>query len=106
MEGVAPLSRLRRLNLSFNKLTRVDGLSQLQLLEYLELGKNFISGLDGLANNTSNRFCLLSELYLYSNQLTAFPPNLSFALLKVLNLNRNQDLSQLALGYCPLLEIL
>ena len=42
----------------------------MQLLEYLELGKNFISGLDGLANNPSNRFCLLAELYLYSNQLT------------------------------------
>lgn len=67
MEGVQSLTRLRRLNLSFNKLTKIEGLSSLQLLEYLELGKNFISGLEGLANNSANRFCLLSELYLYSN---------------------------------------
>ncbi len=32
------------------------------------------------------------------------PPNLSYMQLKILNLNRNQDLSHFAMGYCPLLE--
>lgn len=67
MEGLESLTRLRRLNLSFNKLTKLESLNSLQLLEYLELGKNFISSMDPLANNPSNRFCFLQELYLYSN---------------------------------------
>jgi hypothetical protein len=37
------------------------------MLEYLELGKNFISNMDHLVNNPANRFCFLTELYLYSN---------------------------------------
>jgi Leucine-rich repeat (LRR) protein len=76
------------------------------MLEYLELGKNFISNMDHLVNNPSNRFCFLTELYLYSNQLTSIPHNLSYMQLKVLNLNRNQDLTLFSLGYCPLLESL
>jgi Leucine-rich repeat (LRR) protein len=47
------------LNLSFNKLTKIEGLNNLQLLENLELGKNFISTMDHLINNASNRFCFL-----------------------------------------------
>jgi hypothetical protein len=59
------------------------------MLEYLELGKNFISNMDHLVSNASNRFCFLTELYLYSNQLVNVPPGLSYIQLKVLNLNRN-----------------
>ena len=79
MEGLYALTKLRRLNLSFNKLTKIEGLNSLQMLEYLELGKNFISGMDGFANNPSNRFSMLTELYLYSNQFMNVPANMSFA---------------------------
>jgi len=48
-------------------LTKIEGLNSLQLLEYLELGKNFISQMDHLVNNPSNKFTFLQELYLYSN---------------------------------------
>ena len=78
MEGLQSLTKLRRLNLSFNKLTKIEGLNNLQLLENLELGKNFISTMDHLINNASNRFCYLQELYLYSNQLMNVPLGLSF----------------------------
>lgn len=53
-----------------------------------------------------NPFSQLTELYLYINQIKRLPTNLSFAQLKVLNLNRNQDLQTLHMGYCPLLETL
>mmetsp|Transcript_8436 Transcript_8436/g.11633 ORF Transcript_8436/g.11633 Transcript_8436/m.11633 type:complete len:109 (+) Transcript_8436:1456-1782(+) len=43
---------------------------------------------------------------MYINRLRAFPRNLSLPQLKVLNLNQNADLSELDLGYCPLLETL
>ena len=62
--------------------------------------------MDHMANNASNRFCFLQELYLYSNQLMNVPPGLSFLQLKILNFNRNQDLSHFSLGYAPLLETL
>jgi|APCry1669190288_1035285.scaffolds.fasta_scaffold558185_1 Leucine-rich repeat (LRR) protein len=48
------------------------------MLEYLELGKNFISNMDHLVNNLSNKFSFLTELYLYSNQLMNVPANLSY----------------------------
>ena len=100
------MTKLRRLNLSFNKITKVEGLNNLQMLEFLELGKNFISSMDHLVSNASNRFCFLQELYLYSNQLMNVPLGLSYLQLKILNLNRNQELSHFSLGYCPLLETL
>lgn len=34
------------------------------------------------------------------------PTNMSFMQLKVLNLNRNQELSHFTFGYCPIMEIL
>jgi Leucine-rich repeat (LRR) protein len=51
----------------------------------------------------SNKFSLLTELYLYMNYIEKMPI-LQLASLRVLNLNRNQELKQLRLGYCPLLE--
>ena len=74
------------------------------MLEVLELGKNQISNVDLLQG--TNQFPMLTELYLYINQIKRLPTNLSFAQLKTLNLNRNQDLQSLHLGYCPLLETL
>lgn len=52
----------------------------------------------------SNPFSQLTELSLFINNIAKLPTNLSFAQLKVLNLNRNQELSTLHLGFCPLLE--
>lgn len=43
---------------------------------------------------------------MYINQIKRLPANLSFPQLKVLNLNRNQDLQTLHMGYLPLLETL
>jgi len=60
------------------------------MLEVLELGKNQISNVDLLHGN--NQFPMLTELYLYINQIKRLPPNISFPQLKILNLNRNQDL--------------
>jgi len=40
MEGLTSLSKLRRLNLSFNRISKLEGLSNCQMLEFLELGKN------------------------------------------------------------------
>ena len=77
MEGISSLSKLRRLNLSFNKITSIDNtLDSLTFLEYLELGKNFISILDSIP---SHKLLFLTELYLYSNQIQSLPKNLSFA---------------------------
>lgn len=78
MEGLNSLANLRKLNLSFNKITNIEGLNSLQMLEYLELGKNFISGIDPLVNNPSNRLAFLTELYLYANQLMNLPADFSF----------------------------
>ena len=39
IEGVSMLVKLRVLNLSFNKITKIEGLQNLQMLEVLELGK-------------------------------------------------------------------
>jgi len=40
MEGLVALTKLRTLNLSFNRITKLEGISTLQLLEMLELGRN------------------------------------------------------------------
>lgn len=88
MEGLASLTRLRKLNLSFNKIQKIEGIANLLVLEYLELGKNFISDVSTLLSQ-GNRLTCLSELYLYSNQLSSLPRDFSFPQLKILNLNRN-----------------
>ena len=87
IEGVSTLTKLRKLNLSFNKIQKLEGLSTLTTLEVLELGKNQISNVDLLQG--TNQFPMLTELYLYINQIKRLPTNLSFAQLKILNLNRN-----------------
>ena len=66
MEGLEKMGKMRRLNLSFNKLTEINErvLSNMTFLEYLELGKNFISSIDCLP---THKLLMLQELYLYSN---------------------------------------
>ena len=68
---------LRKLNLSFNKLTKVEGLSTLLLLEVLQLGKNLITNADMLQG--PNPFSQLTELSLFINNIAKLPTNLSFA---------------------------
>ena len=105
MEGLTSLAKLRRLNLSFNQISKLEGLSNCQMLEFLELGKNQINNVDAL-QTAQNKFVYLSELYLYINKLRGFPRQLNLPQLKILNLNKNTDLRELELGYCPLLETL
>lgn len=100
---MSQLAQLRSLNLSFNRVTKLEGIHNLYLLEVLELGKNYISDVDALVSNL-NPLIHLQELYLYMNELRSLPLNLSFPQLKTLNLNRNQDLGKLSLSYCPLLD--
>lgn len=73
------------------------------MLEIIELGKNYISDSDSLQSNM-NKFPNLQELYIYLNELRSLPKNLSFPQLKIVNLNRNQDLASVSFGYCPCLE--
>ena len=51
MEGLSMLVKLKNLNLSFNKITKIEGVQNLLMLEVLELGKNHISDVDALAMN-------------------------------------------------------
>ena len=51
MEGLSMLVKLKSLNLSFNKITKIEGVQNLLMLEVLELGKNHISDVDALAMN-------------------------------------------------------
>ena len=97
--------QLRDVNLSFNRITKLEGIQNLHLIEVLELGKNYISDVDALVT-TLNPLTHLQELYLYMNELRSLPKDLSFAQLRTLNLNRNQDLAALTLSYCPLLDYL
>ena len=103
MENLSQLAKLRSLNLSFNRITKIEGIQNLHLLEVLELGKNYISDADALQSNM-NKFCHLQELYIYMNQIRTLPQKMSFPMLKLLNVNRNQDLGSLSLDYCPFLE--
>jgi len=48
MENFSKLVKLRNLNLSFNRITKIEGLQNLQMLEIIELGKNYISDSDSL----------------------------------------------------------
>lgn len=48
MENMTSLGKLKVLNLSFNRITKIEGLANLKVLEVLELGKNFISDTDAL----------------------------------------------------------
>lgn len=73
------------------------------MLQVLELGKNYISHADSL-QSSNNKLSNLQELYLYLNELRSLPNNLSFPQLKIVNLNRNQDLASISFGYCPSLE--
>lgn len=66
MEGLEKMGKMRRLNLSFNKLTDISEkiLANMTFLEYLELGKNFISGIETIP---THKLLMIQELYLYSN---------------------------------------
>ena len=97
------MTKLRRLNLSFNRITKLEGLSNCQMIEFLELGKNQINNADALQSG-QNKFVFLTELYLYINRLRSVPRQLNFPQLKVFNLNQNAELRELDIGYCPLLE--
>lgn len=72
MEGLTSLTKLRRLNLSFNNIGKLEGLSNCQMLEFMELGKNRIMSIDAL-QTPQNKFIFLTELYLYINQIRSFP---------------------------------
>jgi Leucine-rich repeat (LRR) protein len=48
IEGVSSLHRLKDLNLSFNRITKIEGLQNNFMLEIIELGKNYISDVDAL----------------------------------------------------------
>ena len=48
MENMSSLVKLKVLNLSFNRITKIEGISNLKQLEVLELGKNYISDTDAL----------------------------------------------------------
>lgn len=87
MEGFSALTKLRRLDLSFNQIKKLEGVSSLQMLEFLELGKNQIDSVDAL-NSPNNKLVFLTELYLYMNSIKSFP-KLSLPQLRSLNLNRN-----------------
>ena len=103
IEGLTSLTKLRKLNLSFNMIKKLEGIMTLQLLEFLELGKNQIESVEAL-QSPNTKLVFLTELYLYMNKIKSLP-KLSLAQLKYLNLNRN-DLKSIQLGYCPLLEII
>lgn len=90
MNGLASLKNLRVLNLSFNRITALQGISSLYYLQHLDLGKNYIASADALID-VANPLLHLQEVYLYMNELRSFP-RLSLPQLKILTLNRNQDL--------------
>ena len=71
------MTELRSLNISFNRLTRLEGISSLKKLTFLELGKNFIQNVDALVD-INNPLLHLHELYLYMNELRSLPTDLSF----------------------------
>jgi Leucine-rich repeat (LRR) protein len=48
MEGLTSLTKLRKLDLSFNKIGKMEGIMALHLLEHLELGKNLLTDVDCL----------------------------------------------------------
>jgi protein phosphatase 1 regulatory subunit 7 len=64
IENVSMLSKLKVLNLSFNKITKVEGIAGLAMIEVIELGKNYISDVDALG---VCKLPMLQELYLYMN---------------------------------------
>ena len=77
MEGLTSLTKLRKLDLSFNKIGKLEGTMTLHMLEIIELGKNLLTDADSI-QSPNNRLIFLTELYLYDNQLRALPKNLSF----------------------------
>ena len=101
IQNLSQCTRLRKLNLSFNRIAKIEGLSNLLCLETLELGKNQIRNCDLLSQ--SKNFPLLQELYLYMNYISKIPL-LSMPSLRILNVNRNAELTDLHCGYCPMLE--
>ena len=88
MEGLSSLTKLRKLDLSFNKIAKLEGILTNHMLEIIELGKNLLTDVDCI-QSPNNRLIFLSELYLYDNQLRSLPKGLTFPQLKVLNINRN-----------------
>jgi Leucine-rich repeat (LRR) protein len=72
------MTELKSLNLSFNRITKVEGIQNLIKLQILELGKNYISDIDNL-QSSYNPLVHLQELHLYINEIRNLPPSLSFA---------------------------
>ena len=66
IENLSQLQKLKHLNLSFNRISKIEGLQNLHMLEILELGKNYISDTDAL-QSTMNKYSHLQELYIYMN---------------------------------------
>ena len=58
MEKLSQLTQLKNLNLSFNRITKIEGIQSLHMLEVLELGKNYISDTDALQSSV-NKFAHL-----------------------------------------------
>ena len=77
IENLSSLEDLRVLNLSFNRVTKVEGIVNLKRLEVLELGKNYISDTDALQSQL-NPLAYLQELYLYMNEIRSLPPSMVF----------------------------
>ena len=48
MENMSQLVSLKVLNMSFNRITKIEGIQTLKKLEVLELGKNYISDCDAI----------------------------------------------------------
>jgi len=66
MEGLASLTKLRKLDLSFNRIAKIEGILTMHMLEIIELGKNLITDADCI-QSPNNRLIFLNELYLYDN---------------------------------------
>ncbi|MBK8721888.1 MAG: leucine-rich repeat domain-containing protein [Saprospiraceae bacterium] len=66
------LKSLTNLDLSFNKITKIDGLSELKSLTILFLPYNKITKIEGLSE-LRNLSWNLTNLYLTNNEITKIP---------------------------------
>ena len=87
MHRISELSNLESLNLSLNKISKIEGLKNMTNLNYIDLSGNKITKIEGLENLTN-----LKNLYLNDNlivDITPLSPNIS---LTVLNLTGNAQI--------------
>jgi Leucine-rich repeat (LRR) protein len=85
IKGLTNLVSLQQLDFWDNQITEIKGLNNLVNLQKLSLSVNYIIEITGLTNLTS-----LKELYLNSNQLLTLRPEIGkLTNLKVLGLNNN-----------------